>query len=326
MRALLKRQSELSAASAAFYFLGGVISVLALTAYYDAANPLNTASMAIGFMAFLVSGVFLYLGNRAEPAPALLLMAFTGSIVLILVAFSRFETRAMGTGLLFYTFFIYFAWFGKMWVARIVGYSWLLTYCALMVMHFGVDVSQYLTTLVLTAVILGELIGTYKRRLERTSVTDALCGTWNKRGFNQVMERTVQIVRRTGEPLSVLFFDLDDFKSINDQQGHRQGDRVLQAFASQLEANTRPQDTLARYGGDEFVLVLPGTDAFQAEAMAARLEHSVTAAEWSCGWAELLAGESTDELIERADLMLLEHKRQRKSAESNRPHAPARVD
>jgi len=312
MMAFFRGQSQLSFASAAFYFLGGVISLLSLTAYFNPSNPLNVPTIFIGAIAFLASAGFLIAGARVTLAPAILLMCASGALVLLLVVFSRFELRAMASGLLFYTFFIYLAWFAQMWLARVIGYAWLICYCVAMLIKFDADVLQFLTTLILTAAILGELVGTYKHRLERTSITDPLCGIWNKRGFDQLFARTARIVRRTGQPLSVLYFDLDDFKRVNDTQGHREGDRVLREFSAQLEANTRPQDMLARLGGDEFILALPGTDEAQAELMARRLEARVDAAPWSCGWAEMAPGESAEELIGRADHMMLERKRARK--------------
>lgn len=326
MRKLFRRQSELSAASAVFYFFGAVISALALTVFYDETNPLNGASLVVGALALAIAIAFFVAGDRAPLGPAILLMCVTGTLVLILVALSRFEIRSMGSGLLFYTFFIYLAWFGRMWLARIAGYSWLVGYCIVMAIKFGADIMQYITTLILTAVILGELVGTYKRRLEVASITDPLCGIWNKRGFDELIARTLQIVRRTGQPLSVLYFDLDDFKRINDVHGHREGDRVLREFAAQLEANTRPQDTLARLGGDEFILVLPGTVAAQAETLVARLRERVTVAPWSCGWAEMAPGDIIEDVVARADEMLLEHKRERVTTESSSQRLRARID
>lgn len=319
MRALFRRQSELSAASAAFYFLGGVICLLALTVFYDATNPLNIASLTVGVLAFVISGLYLLAGDRAELRSSLLLMCVSGMLVLVLVSFSRYEVRAMGSGLLFYTFFIYLAWFGRMRLARVIGYAWLAGYCIVMAIKFDTDILQFLTTLTLTAVILGELVGRFKHRLEVTSITDPLCGVWNKRGVEQILDRAVRVVHRTGRPLSVLFFDLDDFKGINDSRGHREGDRVLCKFAAQLEANTRPQDTLARLGGDEFILVLPDTRGEQAEELAVRLRRIVSAATWSCGWAELAPGESADALVARADEMMLENKRGRKAVSAAGP-------
>src|SRR5690606_6085153 len=120
---------------------------------------------------------------------------------------------------------------------------------------------------------------------------------WNKRGFEQMFARAIRIGHRSGRPLSVIFADLDGFKGVNDAHGHHEGDRVLQEFAAQLEANIRPQDSLARFGGDEFVLLLPETSAEQAATLAARLEDAVTVTPWSSGWAEQRAGENAVELI-----------------------------
>lgn len=170
-----------------------------------------------------------------------------------------------------------------------------------------------LVTLTITSAMLGELVGVFRRRLEASSLTDALCGVWNKRGFQALLSKTTRATRRSDAPLSMVFLDLDDFKCINDSLGHAEGDRVLRAFAVQIEAGSRTGDTLARVGGDEFVLLMPETGAEQAEAVAQRLWESVDVVSWSYGVAELLPGESAEEFISRADQLMLEQKARRKA-------------
>lgn len=170
-----------------------------------------------------------------------------------------------------------------------------------------------LVSLTVTSMMIGELVSHFKRRLEKVSLTDPLCGVWNRRGFQGLFGRSLQIARRSGEPLSLLFLDLDDFKKINDTLGHRAGDDVLRAFVAQVQAECRAQDTLARLGGDEFVLLLPDTDERQARLVAERLRGRVSAAEWSYGAAELQEGEQIDDLLARAGAGMRADKQQRKN-------------
>ncbi|HXE39328.1 MAG TPA: GGDEF domain-containing protein, partial [Azonexus sp.] len=89
---------------------------------------------------------------------------------------------------------------------------------------------------------------------------DSLTGLPNRRLFLDRLEHTLARVRRSGEPLSLLFIDLDQFKEINDRLGHAAGDVVLQAAAERMRGVVREIDTVARLGGDEFIILLDATD------------------------------------------------------------------
>lgn len=89
--------------------------------------------------------------------------------------------------------------------------------------------------------------------------TDPLTGLANRRAFWHAAEDELERCRRFGQPFSIAYFDVDDFKGVNDRYGHRTGDELLQAIASTLQQGVRRVDLVARLGGDEFVLLLPGT-------------------------------------------------------------------
>ncbi len=105
----------------------------------------------------------------------------------------------------------------------------------------------------------------------RRSTVDATTQVFNKRYLLEALEREVSRARRHGRPLSLILLDLDRFKSINDELGHPAGDYLLRALCDVLRAELRNEDLLARYGGDEFVLVLAETDAEGARAIAEKL-------------------------------------------------------
>ncbi len=98
-------------------------------------------------------------------------------------------------------------------------------------------------------------------QLSRLAITDALTGLYNRRGFDVQMEDELHRARRFRQPLGLAVFDLDRFKSVNDTYGHTQGDLVLQAFAETLLNLSRRVDKVARFGGEEFAVLLPNTDA-----------------------------------------------------------------
>ncbi len=101
--------------------------------------------------------------------------------------------------------------------------------------------------------------------LRESAAHDALTGLHNRRFFKEAFANELQRAQRVGEPLGVLMIDVDRFKAFNDKLGHLAGDQVLAQTAAYLECHTRPEDVLCRFGGEEFVVLMPATD--QAEAM-----------------------------------------------------------
>lgn len=111
--------------------------------------------------------------------------------------------------------------------------------------------------------------------LKRLTITDPLTETLNRRQLMRVGEKELARMRRYQHPISVLMLDIDYFKQINDCYGHRTGDQVLQRTAHTLRGNLRGVDHLGRYGGDEFVIILPETDLSQAQQAAERLRLAI---------------------------------------------------
>ena len=115
----------------------------------------------------------------------------------------------------------------------------------------------------------------YRRRLQREASTDALTGLPNRREFESGMVREMERARRMRVPLSLALVDIDLFKRINDQHGHDVGDRVLREVAATLQAGIRRSDLVARIGGEEFALVLLGTEPPGAWILLERLRQAV---------------------------------------------------
>lgn len=118
-----------------------------------------------------------------------------------------------------------------------------------------------------------------QQKLEQAAMFDALTGIRNRRWLDTTLARLVARFRRTGEPLSIVVIDVDHFKKFNDRFGHPAGDRVLVAVAQTLSKGLRPTDFAARFGGEEFVLLLPNTAEEGARICADRMREKVALTE-----------------------------------------------
>ena len=111
--------------------------------------------------------------------------------------------------------------------------------------------------------------------LRLAASTDALTGLPNRRRFAEIAEHELARSRRSGHPLTLALGDIDFFKRINDQHGHAAGDHVLRTVANLLQGALRDYDSVARWGGEEFVVLLPDTDASRAQAIVERLRQTI---------------------------------------------------
>ncbi|HEY8536776.1 MAG TPA: diguanylate cyclase [Vicinamibacterales bacterium] len=148
--------------------------------------------------------------------------------------------------------------------------------------------------------------------LSRLALTDPVTGLANRRGGEEALAREVARARRTGSPLSLVLFDIDRFKSINDQAGHAVGDRVLRGISEILSTSQRGSDLAMRWGGEEFLVLLPDVGLHGARVFAERVRENVQNLEIpeagritvSAGVAELSADEDPAAALARADANL----------------------
>jgi two-component system cell cycle response regulator len=155
---------------------------------------------------------------------------------------------------------------------------------------------------------------------ERLAMVDSLTGLSNRRAAEGRLASEAARSERYGHPLTVISFDLDKFKQINDTYGHLVGDQVLKEFARRLRAAIRKSDIAARMGGDEFLVLFPECNTSQVQTLLARLrpmeiEYGGTkiAICFSAGWVGYEKGETTQQFLERADRILYAEKRSGKT-------------
>ncbi|GGC63623.1 GGDEF domain-containing protein [Marinobacter halophilus] len=158
-----------------------------------------------------------------------------------------------------------------------------------------------------------------REQLNEMATTDTLTGLLNRRAFMELIRQEQARAQRAGEPFSVILADLDKFKRVNDTWGHEAGDDVLKETSARLRKTLRQQDALCRWGGEEFLMLLPGTDSHGAMIVAEKCReglqispmdmhgtaHTQTA---SFGVATCTPDEAIDHLIGRADAALYQAK------------------
>jgi diguanylate cyclase (GGDEF)-like protein len=162
--------------------------------------------------------------------------------------------------------------------------------------------------IVVSVVAFTEAQGRLARNLRTAATTDPLTGVANRRAWEAEAARHLARAARTGEPLSFAILDLDDFKEVNDREGHGAGDALLQDLTAGWSARLRQADLLGRYGGDEFVLCLPATDLDGAHEILQQLDATHAFA-WTVGVATVRPGDTLTAVLARADADLYVHKR-----------------
>ncbi|KXG78729.1 putative diguanylate cyclase YdaM [Fervidicola ferrireducens] len=166
---------------------------------------------------------------------------------------------------------------------------------------------------------------TEKKEMEKElyllSITDALTGAYNRRYLLSKLEEEIERAKRYGEEFSIILFDIDNFKKINDCYGHIMGDEALRRVAKVVRERIRKLDVFGRWGGEEFVIVLPGTPVEKAAILAEDLRSNIADIVLPCneritasfGVTEYEKGDTIDSLIKRADDLMYKSKNEGKN-------------
>jgi diguanylate cyclase (GGDEF)-like protein len=288
---------------------------LALAAFPLAADAPRGLMVCLGLVAVTMATALVLAGRAVSPVQLHVTIVLHTTLIGVMVAVAATQEGLMMSALGYIWTAVYVAFFFRPRVAQ--------RYAALMIAALGLsllsaraptDVSVWLilSTMVWVAVA---VLTNLNSRLRADAHTDALTGLLNRTGFALAAAQQRAMAGRRGEPLGLAVIDLDDFKLVNDRGGHAAGDRLLVDLAGVWTATLRPGDLLARFGGDEFVLLIAGAAEDQVDAVLARLARS-HAAQWTAGAVVCSDEESLDEAIERADARLYIAKEPRRSVES----------
>ena len=207
------------------------------------------------------------------------------------------------------------AWAGQLAVL-LIGFVTLLALFLL----YALEQRRLLRTA--RAELVGQMV--LREAAEREALLDPLTAAYNRRYLEHVLAREAHRADRLQCPMSLVMIDVDDFRTVNDRFGHLEGDRLLREVAGVLLSTFRRSDTVVRYGGDEFLVLLPGASAEQAARAIARVTQRVE--EWnrtrreagycmslSCGMATYAAGTDIVAVLDAADRGMYAEKRRAKA-------------
>jgi diguanylate cyclase (GGDEF)-like protein len=268
-----------------------------------------------GFCSLVIVTMLLTVGPRL-PVPALFALGPLGAA---LIAYAIATTPPeLGDGELLYVWPVLWVayWFGR--AASVLIVVWIASAQGIGLIASGGVFDRWLDVVVSVGIVaavvhwLSERNRRLVKRLEAEARVDQLTGILNRRGFLEQAPLELERAARDGSWLAAVTFDIDHFKSVNDQYGHETGDRVLANLGAILRAETRTIDVVGRVGGEEFVALLGGSDSDRALAYAERVrwrfaefdDPGLPQVTVSAGVAAAIAPEALDALLSEADAAL----------------------
>jgi diguanylate cyclase (GGDEF)-like protein len=312
----------------AYVVLAGVLIASAFSSLMFAAFPPNPETprffdLGTGVVCLLLAFAVLVLAPRSESSWGLdACIAITATLG---AASTSLMPRAQGQLLVGFGFVLLAAYTAYYRPRRrlLLHLGWMLAVYAV-----ALAVDPHLTSPLYFGVVAGTVAGLallvsfMAEQLRAFAFRDSLTGLLNRRGFEVSAAPLLSLASRHGRPLTVGLIDLDGFKAYNDAYGHLAGDELLVEISSAWVGALRGADLLARFGGDEFVLLLPGSTPDDARDLEARLRQQHTAG-WSVGFAQWREGTTIHDTLTNADAELYAEKRTRgRRSGAHAQHAP----
>jgi diguanylate cyclase (GGDEF)-like protein len=323
----LAGENRAIARSAAGIYAGAMVMGLVETAIPGGPE----FSVLPGLAALVIAPAIALIGPRLSRRVLLVL----GPLGAALIAFALASTHGSTDAAVMYMWPVLWtaAFYGRRETIAIVAFIALAHAIALRTMPPGVGNVDRWVDVVVSVAVVGAVVRALAARNERLVAAltaearvDPLTGLLNRRGFEERLAVEVARAARDGSSLAVVSFDLDRFKRVNDERGHAAGDRALTALATVIRDHARGGDVTARWGGEEFIVVLPGADVPAARGLAERVRAALVASgagvTVSAGVSAAAAPFDPQALLQAADAALYAAKRAGRDRTVVAPAAP----
>ncbi len=245
-------------------------------------------------------------GNGLDFALVVTSMAAVGS-----AAFAQAPDTQVMLGLNIMLFSVYAAYFRPIRRFVVELLLMLITYAVVVLVVTPLLHLAFYVVIAIVSTTVSGTVAALVAQLRTQTVTDGLTGVLNRRGLRAMGDFVTADMRRTGVPATVALVDLDNFKAYNDRRGHLAGDELLVSTARDLKSGLRATDVVARFGGDEFALIMPGVPAARAREALRRLAQGGGSTTWTAGVTDWSASETLETALSRADQDLYRSKQSR---------------
>lgn len=293
-----------------------IFAVILIFDFFDTRQtPLDLPLKVLAVVSCLVGGIVALRMGKDFPKWAGLLGVGAHCLVsAYFVGFGQDFTNAAANMQEMPLMAMYVAWFYPRNKARLISAAYvLIVVLASMQGPYGdlngLETVREIFRFTIFIALCTELGAHWRNRIDSDAMIDELTGAVNRRGMSYRGELEIERAIRYKTPLSLALIDLDDFKLVNDAQGHSAGDLVLQKVVKEWKNGIRKHDFVCRIGGDEFVLILPHTSAADAHILLLRL-RATASHPWSWGVTEVLPDDTPASMTLRADRAMYEHKTQ----------------
>jgi diguanylate cyclase (GGDEF)-like protein len=303
---------------AIFFAAGATLSLVSVLLPHDPLIAVPQTRLVA--LSAYPTALFLVCGRRfLVPATFHALLALGTAVVSLGIYFGHGGTASATSAVFYLWSSLYaFAFFSRRAAFAHVG--WIAAcYSVVLALQGSPSAGSQMVLVAGTVVVTGLVVGGLSDQIRHLARVDALTQLPNRRVFEETLANEASRAMRRHGTLSVALVDLDGFKEVNDRHGHQVGDRLLVDVATAWRAQLRGWELLARYGGDEFVLLFPDADHEVATHAVERLRRATPDVEFSCGVAQWDGFEELDVLLARADAALYDVKRGRREAERPAP-------